>query len=162
MPTLEEAKPAKPNIQDRKDALIQKGIAFRDQLLALHKPAASFHVGLWNSFFRNDLRNLEKSFNSRLLEFVAYDHEVSDLIAEMAIVRKVQFEDGRSETINLNWLQVLNLFASQISMQRETTRYLLQEINNTLSSHRTTANNLIATAIAIVSLILAVIALFKS
>ena len=84
---------------------------------------------------------------------MSYDDRLSDLLFEMATAPELKtLTHG---TINLNPQILLAAISSTLSSQRETLRSLLQEIGNTLNSHRAQANTLTAISFAVASFVVA-------
>ena len=164
------------SIPDARDALIRDGANIRHEALSLLRNVRRFRIGLWISLRRSQLTILEGIFDQLFERFLSYENGVSRLLNLMTTLRVSttpagqKYGDslptseppppGSTQPVGLNLQLTHAIYATGLSSQREALRALLQEIGNTLNSHRSQANTLAAIAIAVASFIVALIGLF--
>jgi hypothetical protein len=153
--TLKEDSP----FEDWKDIVSRLGLTIRNSVISLLNDTRKFKVGFWNSIFRKPIKELEAGYDEAYGTYMEYDQMVSAAIQKITATESVVTKVGDTTTVDTLKLITITIYSSQLSSQRETIRTILHDLGSTISDYRAQANNLSATIIALISVLIAVISL---
>jgi hypothetical protein len=122
------------------------GATLRVEIFQCLRDIRKYKVKLLQRNRQKQLNEFESRLEKLYNRFIVYDNEL--------LTGQLKMINGPN---GLAALTLKSIFGSQLDSQREMIRILLQDCENALSNHQNRANNLTATAIAIIALITSIL-----